>query len=33
VRGNLRTHHACAQHGDFFYIESGHEMFHGMQTR
>ena len=24
VRGDLRAHHACAQHGDFFHIETGH---------
>ena len=24
VRGNLRTHHASAQNGDFFHTESGH---------
>ena len=24
MRGDLRTHHACAQNGDFFDIETGH---------
>ncbi|MFM7669040.1 MAG: hypothetical protein ACKO71_00570, partial [Betaproteobacteria bacterium] len=25
VRGNLCTHHACAEHSDFFYNEITHE--------
>ena len=27
VGGNLRAHHACAKHGDFFHLKSGHCLF------